>query len=101
MPEAVETQKPTQLTPNDPVGPEALDLFRQLAESRARLSDTLLALELEKIQVLGAARQIESQQGKLMARCLTERGLAPNTAVSIDPKTGVLTVIQEPEPLQG
>jgi hypothetical protein len=86
------------LTPDDPVDAQTLEQFRRLQEARQRCADSLLSLEQEKIQILAAAKKLDDQRTRLFEGCLVERGLAPDTAVEIDAKTGRILVSKaEPE----
>lgn len=78
------------LTPNDPVDSETLEQFRQLQEARQALADDLLAIEQRKIQLLASAKKIDEQRNRLFERCLVDRGMPPDTTVTIDSRTGVI-----------
>lgn len=82
------------LTVEDPVDTETLQQFRELQENRQRFADTLLSLEQDKIQLLAAVKKLDDQRNRLFESCLVDRGLAPNTKVEIDARTG--KIIREP-----
>jgi hypothetical protein len=79
------------LTSDDPVDAETLEHFRKLQEARQRFADSLLSLEQEKIQLLAAVKKLDDQRNRLFESCLVERGLAPDTQVEIDARTGKIT----------
>ncbi len=86
------------LTPSDPVDVETLEQFRQLQEARARLADELLEVEQAKIRILHAVKRVDDQRNRLFEACLVSRGLAPDTSVEIDHRTGVITVRKDTNP---
>lgn len=86
-----------QLTLKDPVDLEILNKLKTLVETRKTLSDSYLNLEMEKIRVLAAVREIDKQNARLFERCLVERGLPPGTEVDIDLDTGFIVVSEPPK----
>lgn len=82
------SQTPRPLTVDDPVDSETLEQFRGLQEARQRFADTLLSLEQEKIRLLAGVKKLDDQRNRLFENCLVERGLAPDTEVEIDARTG-------------
>lgn len=80
------------LTVDDPVDAEILQQFRSLREARDRIADSLLSMEQEKIQLLAAAKKIDDQRNRLFEGCLVDRGMAPDTGVEIDARTGKLNL---------
>jgi hypothetical protein len=87
-----------RLTPNDPIPPEQIKQFTELAEARATIANNLLQLEQDKIYLLASAKQIDEQHRRLFQAVLTERGMAPDTQVEVDGETGKLTVKTPDEP---
>lgn len=81
-------------TVQDPVDPDTLQRFSALDSARYEIGDQLLDLEQERIKLLAAAHQIDSQKKRLFERVLVERGLDPTARVSIDFKTGEISVLQ-------
>jgi hypothetical protein len=90
-----DTKQP--LAPNDPVSPENLKKFEELDGARYELGARLLELEQERVRVLSAAYQVEQQRQRLFEQVLVERGLQPDTRVSINDKTGEITFIETPK----
>lgn len=95
-PETTEAEKPKTVPVETPVPKESLGRLRDLEVTRTRLGHQLIDLENEKISILATARRIDDERNKLFQVLLMERGLPPNTPASIDPETGVLTVLQQP-----
>jgi len=76
------------LTPEDPIDAETLQQFRSLQEARDQIAGNLLSMEQEKIQLLAAAKKVDDQRNRLFQNCLVERGIAPDTDVEVDARTG-------------
>jgi len=89
-----------KLTLEDPVGKEALDKLAELEAAEINTALQVLALRQEEVKLLAASHRIDADRQKLFQRLLIERGLAPNTAASIDPATGKITVLKQPGPPQ-
>ncbi len=90
-----------KLTLEDPVGKEALDKLAELEAAEINAALQVLALRREEVTLLAASGRVDADRQKLFQKLLIERGLAPNTAASIDPATGKLTVLrQAPQPVQ-
>ncbi len=88
-----------KLTIQDPVDPETLSKFNSFASAEAEIAARLLENEKDKLQILRAAHHVDAERRKLFETLLISRGLAPNTEVWIDAKTGVIQVGSEkPEP---
>lgn len=81
------------LTLNDPVAKEVLIELGQLVLNKEQLALELLSLEQQKVRILSAAHQVDQRESKLFEQILVERGLPPNSAAEIDPKTGILKVL--------
>jgi hypothetical protein len=86
-----------KLTPESPIPQEVLGKLNSLKGARQHLSDRLLDLEQDKIQIMAAARRLDEEQQAIFHGILTERGLPQNAVVEIDAATGKLTV-QEIKP---
>lgn len=82
-----------KLTPSDPVSRETLRQFDELDSARYELGAQLLNLEQEKVRVLSAAHQVETQRQRLFEKLLVERGLEPNTRIEIESKTGAIKLL--------
>lgn len=87
-------EEPRRLTVQDPVDPDTLAKFSALDTARYEIGDQFLELEQEKIRLLAAAHQIDTQKKRLFERVLVERGIEPTAKVSIEPKTGEISVLQ-------
>jgi len=81
-------QEPTRLTIDDPIAPEALQQLAALSNARMDLCDKNASLDQEKIAILAALKRLDDQKTKLFESLLVERGLAPDTEVTINPRTG-------------
>ncbi len=90
--------EPKRLTSEDPLEPENLRKFAEYQMHRERLAVQLLDLETERVQVLFAARRLDEERNKLFEKVLIDRGLHPQTAVEIDPQTGVIQVVRPVAP---
>ena len=88
------SEETKRLTVQDPVDPDTLTKFSALDTARYEIGDQLLDMEQEKIRLLAAAHQVETQKKRLFERVLAERGLDPTARVSIDFKTGEISVLQ-------
>jgi len=82
------------LTPSDPVQPEVLAKFSELDGARLELGFRLLELEQERVRILAAAHQVDQQRHRLFEQVLIERGLQPGTPLSINDKTGEITILE-------
>ncbi len=83
-----------KLTLADPVDAETLRKFQQLQLSRTQVADNLLNLEQDKIRLMRAASNIETERQRLFENILLVRGLPPNFPVEIDAKTGVMKPVE-------
>jgi len=86
-----------RLTIDDPVDDETKGRFNLLNESRLRVGDRLLDIELERVKLIRSASAIDNERQKLFERVLIERGLSPNQPVSIDSATGQLKALTQAE----
>jgi hypothetical protein len=90
-----------RLTIQDPVDPDTMQQFTALDSARYEIGSNLLDLEQERIKLLAAAHQVDAQKKRMFERVLTERGLPSDTKVSIDFKTGAMTLLSPtPTPAQ-
>lgn len=94
-------EAPKKLTPNDPIGKEALDKLAELESAEINTALNLKALRQEEIKLLAADRRIEDERQKLFQKILMDRGLAPNTPAQIDPATGKIILMKNTPPVQG
>lgn len=83
-----------QKTIETPVSPEDLNRFSQLASARLQICERLCDLEQEKIRVLRAVANVDSERQKLFEKVLVERGLPPGFPVEIDSKTGQIKAVE-------
>lgn len=88
------SEETKRLTVQDPVDPDTLKKFSALDTARYEIGDQLLDLEQEKIKLLAAAHQVETQKKRIFERVLVERGLDTSARVSIDFNTGEISVLQ-------
>ena len=90
-----------RLTLEDPISRGTLDQFKQIHEARTKIALSLLQLEQNKINLLGAAKRLDEQQRRLFEAALVERGVDPGTAIDIDANTGLMhrrdAEMQQPE----
>lgn len=89
-----------RLTSDDPVPPEQIKRFEEIAAARAAVADQMLRMEQDKIYLLASAKQLDDQHKRLFQALLTERGLPPDTAADLDAKTGKLTVKSPEKPAE-
>ena len=81
---------------DSPVSQEVLDKLTQIDNERRQLGTQLLDLENTKIMILAAVRRLDEQRNSVFQELLKERGLSPDTNVSINPETRELTIIKPP-----
>jgi len=91
-------EKPKKLTLNDPVPPEVIQRLNELDEARIDLALQFLALEESRVQILSASHQVNVQKSRVFEKVITDRGLSPDVQAEIDPKTGLLSVLEGPPP---
>ena len=85
---AEETKK---LTLDDPVEPEIMKKLAELHDARNKIANHLVDIENEKVRLLVACRQIDSERNRLFEKVTTERGLPPGFPVTVDADTGKIT----------
>lgn len=90
-------QEKKRLTVDDPIDDETRARFTALQDSRLRVGDRLLDLELERVRLIRSASAIDNERQKLFERVLLERGLSPNQPVTIDSGTGQIKVLSQAE----
>lgn len=83
----------SELTVNDPIPAETLQLFAQLEDAKARIALENLTVDERKIQLLAASKKLSEQRQRLFEALLLERGLAVDTAVEVNTETGVIKVL--------
>jgi hypothetical protein len=86
-----------RLTIDDPVDAETRSRFTVLEDSRLRIGEHLLNLELERVKLIRAASAIDTERQKVFERVLIERGLSPSQPFSIDSETGQIKPITQEE----
>lgn len=82
-----------KLSVQDPVSAEDLAKLGEIQGTRLQVAERLLELEQEKIRVLRAASNIDTERQRIFEKVLTERGLPPNAPVEIDAKTGKISLV--------
>lgn len=90
-------QEKKRLTVDDPIDDDARARFAALQDSRLRVGDRLLDIELEKVKLMRSASAIDNERQKLFERVLLERGLSPNQPVTIESGTGQIKIISQAE----
>lgn len=94
-----EDTTPQKLTPEDPIDADSLKRLEELQTLRLQLAERVLDLEQEKIRTLRAASNVDAERQRLFESVLISRGLPPSHPVTIDAKTGTLTLLAPvPEP---
>ena len=86
--------EPQRLTIDDPIAQEALQQLAALHNARVELSDRNASLDLEKVGILAGLRRLDEQKQQLFQSLLVERGLAPDTEVTINPRTGKVQLLR-------
>ncbi len=86
-------------TVRDPVDRATLDRLTDLHANRAQIAEQMLDIEQEKVRLMIVVRRLDDERNQIFARVLTERGLAPNTPIDLDPRTGQIELLR-PEPPQ-
>lgn len=94
VPSGVGPSMAEKLTIQDPVDPETLQQFTALDSARYDIGDQLLDLEQERIKLLAAAHQVDAQKKRLFERVLVERGLDTSAPVTIEFKTGMISLVK-------
>jgi hypothetical protein len=74
--------------PIDPVSAEDLVRLRELDGARISLAVKHLDVELEKIDILAAAKRVKRELATLFERLAHERGIADSGTMEINIKTG-------------
>jgi hypothetical protein len=90
-----EDSRPQKLTVDDPVSKEIISELKDLSTARANIAMSLLDLEQERVRLLGAAHQVDTQNSRIFERINMERGLAPDTSIEIDPESGKIMLKRE------
>jgi len=89
-----EQQEPRRLTIDDPIPPDVLKQLANLHNARVDFCDRNANLDQEKIAILAALKHLDDSKTKLFESLLVERGLAPDTEVSINPRTGTMQLLR-------
>jgi hypothetical protein len=90
-------QEKKRLTVEDPIDEETRSKFLSLQDSRLRVGNRLLDLELERVRLIRTASTVDNERQKLFESILIERGLSPSQPITIDSDTGQITVITQSE----
>jgi len=85
-----------RLTLNDPVSKEERDYLQQLDMTLLGFAQKLLALELEKVNLIAASRRVENQTKDVFQKILVNRGQSSDLVIDVDLDTGTIKV-QSPE----
>lgn len=83
-----------RLTLNDPVSKEEREYLQQLSQAKSGVADKLLELELEKVNLIAAARRIDLQIKGVFQKILVDRGQAPERMIQVDLDTGTIQMAQ-------
>lgn len=93
-----EVEPKKQLTVSDPVDPQTLQALGQITEAMTDAAHRGMELDIERVRTVRQYNQLDVEKNRLFERVLLERGIAPTTPVTIDPKTGVITIAAKSEP---
>jgi hypothetical protein len=81
-------EQTAKLTLNDPVDAETMKKLSEIHEARMKVADRIVDLELEKIRLMVAVRQIDSEKNRIFEQVLTERGLPQGFPISVEGVSG-------------
>jgi hypothetical protein len=87
-------QENKELILEDPVSKETLEQLIELEEARSVLGRQLLELESRRVQVLSADKRTREQIHRMLDSISVNRGLSPNTPISVDPVTGKVELVE-------
>jgi hypothetical protein len=91
---ANESNAKAKLTIHDPVDPATLKRVGEITQRRWALGEMNLDLDHEKVKILVEARKLDDERKAIFAKILSERGLAPNMAVEVDPDNGKIELVK-------
>jgi hypothetical protein len=87
-------QKVTKLTLHDPVDPPTLKRIGEITQRRWALGELNLDLDQEKVKILVESRKLDEERKTIFAKVLSDRGLAPNIGVEVDPESGKIELVR-------
>ncbi len=76
----------------DPIDEGTLELLEKLTSAQLDAGCAVAEAELEKIRLLRIYGQIDKEKKAIFEKVLLDRGLAPDASISIDQRTGAITV---------
>lgn len=79
-----------RLTLTDPVTQEEREYLQQLNQAKSGVADKLLAVELERVNLIATARRIDLQMKEVFKKILVDRGQAPDCVAQVDLETGAI-----------
>lgn len=88
-------QTEKKLTLEDPMSAETLKKLEQLSSTKLQLCERYVELEDEKVRCLVGIRQLDQEKQRVFEKELMDRGLAPNTPVEVNAKTGKIALVKE------
>ena len=93
-------EAPKKLTLEDPIDSETLKKLSELRETRLQIADRLVDLEIERVRMMVAVRQIDGEKNRLFEKTLVDRGLPPGFPVNVDGQTGKIHPLAAPSDQQ-
>ena len=94
-PQVQPQQETPQVTADTPVSQEELQRLDLLGRARNDAANELADLELAKVNVLRAIRDLDTERTRLYNQILATRGIDPNTKIQIDGRTGAIRVLKD------
>ena len=91
---STENQDSKQLTIDDPIPEATMKRLQELRAIRTSLCEQNMDLDMEKIRLQVAIRQIDTEKDRIFESELTARGLTPTTTVEIDAETRKLHLVK-------
>lgn len=84
----------TQLTIDDPMSEEVFKKLHELRALRTQLCEQNTDLDMEKIRLQVAIRQLDQEKDRLFESELAARGIPSTTTVEIDPTTRKISILK-------
>ena len=81
--------------PFPPISDDELASLHELGAAEQNMREQLYELEMAKIPILAAGDRIRKAQGAVYRRIATARGLAPDTLLNVNMKTGEVRLVEE------
>ena len=66
----------------------------EITQRRWALGELNLDLDQEKVKILVESRKLDDERKTIFAKVLSERGLAPNIPVEVDPESGKIELVK-------